>query len=71
MSRIKTDAKAVKRDALNTTIESETLQAFKEKCKSLNLPMNMLLTEFMRGFCENKFVLTIGKNNKIEVDIED
>lgn len=69
MSRIKADAKAIKRGSLNTTIREDVLIEFKQECKRLNLPMNLLLESFMRQFCDNEFVLKFGKNNQIEVDI--
>lgn len=71
MSRIKSDTKTVKRAALNTTINEQTLNDFKKKAKELNLNMNFLLELFMEGVIEDRFVLTIGKNNKIDVDIKE
>lgn len=71
MSRIKTKAVQNKRAMLNTTINEETLVDFKAYCKELGLPMNILLESFMQQFNDGEFVLKIGKNNKIEVDIED
>ena len=71
MSRIKSDAKTAKRAPLNTTINEQVLNDFKKKAKELNLNMNFLLELFMEGVIEDRFVLTIGKNNKIDVDIKD
>lgn len=70
MSRVKTDADAPKRAMLNTTINKDVLDDFKAYCKELGLPMNVLLESFMKQFSDGSFVLKIGKNNKIEVDIE-
>lgn len=71
MSRIKAEAESIKRGTLNTTIRNDVLTEFKQECKRLNLPMNILLESFMRQFCDNEFTLKFGKNNQIEVDIED
>lgn len=71
MSRIKVDAKQIKRAPLNTTINAEVLNAFKSHCKSLGLPMNLLVESFMEQFVSGEFVLKIGKANKIAVDIDD
>lgn len=71
MSRLKADAKTVKRATLNTTIREDLLIEFKNKAKELNLNMNFLLELFMEGVIDDRFVLTIGKNNKIDVDIKE
>lgn len=71
MSRIKATAKTVKRAPLNTTIEEDTLLAFKQYCKELGLPMNYIISAFMRGFVAEDLVLKIGKNNNIEIDVEE
>lgn len=68
MSRLKADAKAVKRAPLNTTIDEEILNEFKAYCKELGLPMNMLVQSFMRGMTDGSLILRIGKNNRIEID---
>ena len=71
MSRIKVDTKQMKRAPLNTTINEGVLSAFKSQCKSLGLPMNMLLESFMQQFVSGEFILKIGKANKITVDIDE
>lgn len=71
MARIKSDAKQKPRAMLNTTIDTEVLDEFKAYCKELGLPMNLLVESFMRQFTEGSFVLKIGKNNKLNVDLVD
>lgn len=71
LSRIKADVGAAKKDALNTTIDAETLKNFREYSKSLGLPMGMLLEAFMKQLVSGEFYLKFGKNNKIEVDVEE
>lgn len=71
MSRIKINADQIKRAPLNTTINEQVLNDFKMQCKSLGLPMNMLVESFMRQFNEGEFILKVGKANKIIVDIDD
>lgn len=73
MSGMKTDKKvtASNRSMLNTTIETETLNAFKEYCKECGYRMNMILESFMRQFVAGEFVLKIGKANKLNVEVTD
>lgn len=71
LSRIKAKVSPAKRDSLNTTIDAETLKDFREYSKKLGLPMGMLLEAFMKQLVNGEFYLKFGKNNKIEVDIEE
>lgn len=41
----------------NTSIDSEILQKFKDKCKEDKLPVSVVLERFMKGYIEDKFVL--------------
>lgn len=71
MSGMKTDKKVTvsNRSMLNTTIETETLNAFKEYCKECGYRMNMILESFMRQFVTGEFILKIGKANKLNVEV--
>lgn len=71
MSRIKVDAKQIKRAPLNITIDAEISNAFKPHCKSQGLPANLLVESFMEQFVSGEFVLKIGKVNRIIVDIDE
>lgn len=71
MARVKSDAVQKPRAMLNTTIDQEILDDFKAYCKELGLPMNILLQSFMQQMSSGEFILKFGKNNKIEVDIEE
>lgn len=70
LSRIKVDAKQIKRAPLNIAINAEISNAFKSHCKSLGLPTNLLVESFMEQFVSGEFVLKIGKSNRIIVDID-
>ena len=59
------------RGVLNTTIDKEILCEFRNYCKELGLPMNLLLESFMHQLVSNEFILKFGKNKNIKVDIED
>ena len=71
MSRIKSDAEQKSRTMLNTTIKTDVLREFKDYCKELGYPMNLILDCFMEQFKNGEFNLRIGKNNKLEVDIDE
>ena len=45
------------RTKFNTSIDSEILQKFKDKCKEDKLPVSVVLERFMTGYIEDKFVL--------------
>lgn len=57
MSRIKANADQIKRTPSNTTIRADLLEKFKSYAKSMSM-------------IDRRFVLTIGKNSKIEVDVK-
>ena len=69
MSSLKTDVKMSERGKLNTTIDYEVFEAFKRKCKTYGIPMNILIETFMRQFANDEFYLKLGKN--IRVDLSD
>jgi hypothetical protein len=58
-----------KRVMLNTTINEGVMNSFRDYCKNINCPMNMVLETFMAQFAEGQFTLKLIKN-KMEVDIE-
>lgn len=43
--------------AFNTSIDTDILQNFKDKCKADNLPINIVLERFMQGYVEGKFIM--------------
>lgn len=47
------------RKAFNTSIDTEILQKFKDKCKEENIPINIVLERFMQGYVEGKFTFTM------------
>ena len=59
-----------KRAMLNTTINENVLNNFREYCKSINCPMNMVLETFMEQFSNGEFSFKLSKN-KMELDIEE
>lgn len=65
MSRVKSNAAAKNRSMLNTTINTEILNEFKDYCKEQGLPMNILLELFMRDIVCGKFTL---KFDRVEAD---
>lgn len=43
--------------AFNTSIDTEILEKFKEKCKEEKLPINVVLERFMQGYVSGNFKL--------------
>lgn len=58
-----------KRSMLNTTINKNVLDNFRDYCKEINVPMNVILEAFMGQFADGQFSLKLSKN-KMNVDIE-
>lgn len=52
-----------KKSILNTTIRTEILNAFRDKCLSVGMPMGVILEMFMAGFVSGRFELTVGESN--------
>jgi antitoxin component of RelBE/YafQ-DinJ toxin-antitoxin module len=61
-------AEEKKRAMLNTTINADVLNNFREYCKTINCPMNTVLETFMTQFANGQFTFQLGKS-KMELDI--
>lgn len=59
-----------KRAMLNTTINESVLNSFRDYCKKINCPMNMVIETFMEQFANGQFSFRLSKN-KMELDIEE
>lgn len=59
-----------KRAMLNTTINEDVLNSFRDYCKGINCPMNMVLETFMEQFSNGQFTFRLSKN-KMELDIDE
>lgn len=59
-----------KRAMLNTTINEEVLNSFREYCKTINCPMNTVLETFMAQFANGEFSFRLSRN-RMELDIEE
>lgn len=59
-----------KRAMLNTTINEDVLNGFRDYCKSINIPMNTILETFMEQFTQGQFTFKLSKN-KMQLDIEE
>lgn len=64
MARTKRYNKAV----LNTTVDKNVKNAFKNSCDMLGCPMGIVLEAFMAQFAAGEFNIKIGKNN-VGVDL--
>lgn len=70
---IKRDVERVETTALNTKINKEVFNDFKDCCKEQGYPMNVILETFMRQFVNGRFKLKADdilkfKNDNSEVD---
>ena len=58
------------RAMLNTTINETVLNNFRDYCKGINCPMNMVLETFMEQFASGQFSFKLIKK-KMEIDNEE
>ena len=61
-----------KKVALNTTVNEEVLDKFRDYCKAVNFPMNTVLEAFMDQFSEGQFTFKLIKDkdrNRMELDV--
>lgn len=70
---IKRDVKRVETAALNQKINKEVFDSFKDYCKELGYPMNVVLETFMQQYANNRFYIKDEdilkyKKEKYEVD---
>lgn len=70
---IKRDVERVETTALNQKINKEVFDAFKDYCKEIGYPMNVMLETFMRQYSSGKFKIKAEdilkfKNDGAEVD---
>ena len=70
---IKRDVERVETTALNTKINKEVFDGFKDYCKELGYPMNVVLETFMQQYANRRFSLSADdilkwKNDESEVD---
>ena len=68
MASIQANENKVERGVLNTTIDKDVLEKFKDHCKASVFPMNTIIEAFMSQFAAGEFVLKIGKNNKLDIE---
>ena len=59
-----------KRIPFNTTINEEIANNFREYCKTINAPMNMVLEVFMTQFTAGEFTFKLTKSG-IVMDLEE
>lgn len=60
-----------KRLPFNTTINPDIAKDFKEYCTEIGMPLNVVLEAFMRQFASGEFQLKFGKNNALEMELEE
>lgn len=69
---VKSDAQRVKTAALNTKVDKEVFDKFKDCCKEQGYPLNVLLETFMNQYANGRFKIDAEdilkfKNNEAEV----
>ena len=70
---IKRDVKRVETAPLNTKVNKEVFDAFKDSCKKAGYPLNVMLETFMQQYSNGRFKLDAEdilkfKNDGVEVD---
>lgn len=70
---IKRDVERVETTALNTKVNKEVFNSFKDYCKELGYPMNVMLETFMQQYANKNFKLNAEdilkfKNDGAETD---
>lgn len=55
---------------LNTTINKEVLDNFREYCQQINFPMNTVLETFMRQFAAGQFDVRLSRSHT-ELDLNE
>lgn len=55
---IKRNVERVETTALNQKVNKEVFDAFKDYCKELGYPMNVVLETFMRQYANNRFYMS-------------
>ena len=70
---IRRDVKRVETTAFNTTINKEVFDSFKDYCKEMGYPMNVLLETFMQQYIKGRFNLSSNdvlkwKKDNSEID---
>lgn len=70
---VSSNAQRVETTALNTKINKEVFDKFKDCCKEDGYPLNVMLETFMRQYTNGRFKININnilkfKNDKAEVD---
>lgn len=69
---VKSDAQRVETAALNTKVDKEVFDKFKDCCKEQGYPLNVLLETFMRQYANGRFKIDADdilkfKKNETEV----
>lgn len=65
---IKRDVERVETTALNTKINKEVFDAFKDCCKKQGYPLNVMLETFMRQYADGEFNLNSNDIMKFKDD---
>lgn len=63
MSAIKSNESAQEKSVLKTTITSEIYNAFRDTCKRMGVPMNIILESFMKDFNAGSYEFCVRKTN--------
>lgn len=70
---IKRDVKRVETTALNQKVNKEVFDAFKDYCKELGYPMNVVLETFMRQYANGRYHIKdedVMKWKKIKAEVD-
>ena len=65
---VNSKAKRVETTTLNQKINRKVFNAFKDYCKELGYPMNIVIETFMRQYSNDRFTINENDINKWKVD---
>ena len=60
-----------RKSMLNTTVDTEIFEKFKDACKQSGIKMNTLIEVFMEQYVAGEFVLRFGRNKRTIDFLED
>lgn len=67
--KIKMKTAGVNKSALNTTINTDVLDEFRDVSNEIGIPMGYLIEAFMRDFNDGKFRVGIGSGSRRKREI--
>ena len=68
---IRSNAERVETKQINTMIDKKICEDFKDSCKVMGYPINVMIETFMRQFVDGKFIIKLDKAKEINKKAKD